>query len=62
VKLIRLHPDADAEVNEAARYYEWREPGLGLELIGEVERALEQILTNPEASRRIGRRVLRKAL
>lgn len=55
MKLIRLHPDADAEVNEAARCYESREPGLGLELLGEVERALEQILTNPEASRRIGR-------
>jgi hypothetical protein len=61
VKLTGLHPDADAEVNEAARYYESREPGLG-DLVGEVERALDQILTNPEASQRIGRRVRRKSL
>jgi hypothetical protein len=47
VKLITLHPDADAEVTEAARYYESREPGLGSDLLGEVERAFEQILANP---------------
>jgi toxin ParE1/3/4 len=62
VKLIALHPDADAEVSEAARYYESREPGLGSDLLGEVERALDQILTNPEASQKIGRRVRRKPL
>jgi toxin ParE1/3/4 len=62
VKLIRLHPDADAEVTEAARYYESREPGLGSDLLGEVERAFEQILANPEASGKIGRRVRRKSL
>ena len=60
--LISLHPDADAEVTEAARYYESREPGLGTDLLGEVERALDQILMNPEASQKIGRRVRRKPL
>ena len=62
MKLITLHPDADAEVTEAARYYESREPGLGSDLLGEVERALDQILTSPEASRKIARRVRRKSL
>ena len=62
MKLIGFHPDADAEVTEAARYYEVRKSGLGSDLIGEVERALDQILTNPEASQRIGRRVRRKSL
>jgi plasmid stabilization system protein ParE len=62
VKLIGLHPDADVELNEAARYYESRKAGLGLDLLGEVERAFDQILKNPEASRRIGRRVRRKPL
>ena len=62
MKLITLHPDADAEVTEAARYYESREPGLGSDLLGEVERALGQILTSPEASEKIGRRVRRKSL
>jgi len=47
---------------EAARYYEARRPGLGSSLLGEVERALDQVAANPEASQRIGRRVRRKAL
>jgi toxin ParE1/3/4 len=62
VKLVTLHPDADAEITDAARYYESREPGLGSDLLGEVEQALDQILTNPEASQKIGRRVRRKTL
>jgi hypothetical protein len=62
VKLIGFHPDADVEITEAAQYYEERLAGLGSDLLGEVERALEQILTNPEASQRIARRVRRKPL
>lgn len=62
MKLIVFHPDADAEVTEAAQYYEVRKSGLGYDLLVEVERALNQILTNPEASQRIGRRVRRKSL
>jgi toxin ParE1/3/4 len=62
VKLIGFHPDADVEITEAAQYYEERMAGLGSDLLGEVERALDQILTNPEASQRIARRVRRKPL
>ena len=62
MKLIGFHPDADAEVTEAAQYYETRNSGLGSDLFVEVERAIDQILTNPEASHRIGRRVRRKSL
>jgi len=62
VKRITFHPDADAEVTEAVQYYEVRSPGLGGELLGEVERALGQIATNPEACQRIGQRVPRKTL
>jgi toxin ParE1/3/4 len=62
VKLTVFHPDAEVEITEAAQYYEVHKPGLGSDLIGEVERALDQILTNPEASQRIGRRVRRKIL
>jgi ribosomal protein S18 acetylase RimI-like enzyme len=62
VKLVTFHPDADAEVTEAARYYEARQPGLGSDLLAELERALDQIPTYPEASRKIGRRVRRKPL
>jgi hypothetical protein len=62
MKIVGFHPDAGAEVTEAAQYYEARKSGLGSDLIGEVERALDQILTNPEASPQIGRRVRRKSL
>ncbi len=51
MKLIGFHPDADAEVTEAARYYAVRKSGLGSDLPGEVERARAQILTNPEVSK-----------
>jgi toxin ParE1/3/4 len=60
--LITFHPDAETEIIEAAQYYEVRKSGLGADLLGEVERALDQILTNSEASQRIGKRVRRKPL
>jgi len=62
VKLLGFHPDAGAELTDAAQYYEVREPGLGADLLDEVERALEHILTNPEASTRIAKRLYRKSL
>ena len=62
MKPITFHPDAEAEINEAARYYEDRSPGLGSELLGEVERALGLISRNPEACQRVGRRARRRSL
>ena len=62
MRLVEFHPEADAEVTEAARFYELRRAGLGIDLLQEVELALDQILTNPEASPQIGRRVRRKTM
>lgn len=62
MRLIVFHPEADAEITEAALYYEVRKPGLGSDFLGEIERGLDQISTNPEASHRIARRVRRKSL
>jgi toxin ParE1/3/4 len=62
VKLIVFHPNADAEITEAAQYYEVHKPGLGSDFLGEVGQGLDQISTNPEASQRIGNRVRRKTL
>ena len=62
MKLITFHPDAESEITEVARYYEAHRPGLGSDFLGEVERGLDQISTNPEASQRIARRVRRKPL
>jgi len=41
-----LHTDAVVEMNEAARYYEDRAPGLGLSFIEAVERSVDQIIAN----------------
>jgi len=62
MRLITFHPDAEAEVTEAAEYYESHSAGLGFDLLGEVERALEQVSANPETCQLIGRRVRRKTL
>jgi toxin ParE1/3/4 len=62
VKVITFHPDADDEIAEAAQYYEVRKPGLGSDFLGEIEKGLDQISINPEASQRIGRRARRKPL
>jgi plasmid stabilization system protein ParE len=62
VKLITFHPEADAEVTEAAQFYETRSPGLGSALLDEVQRSLDQMAMTPEAYQQIGRRVRRKSL
>ena len=62
MKVIGFHPDADAEITDAARYYEVRMSALGLTFLTEVERALDQILMNPDASPKIGKRLRRKSL
>jgi len=62
VKLITFHPEADAEVIEAAQFYETRSPGLGSALLDEVQRSLDQMATRPEAYQQIGKRVRRKIL
>jgi plasmid stabilization system protein ParE len=62
VKPIVFHPDAGAEITEAAQYYEVRKPSLGSSFLDEVERGIDHISTNPEASQLIARRVRRKPL
>jgi plasmid stabilization system protein ParE len=62
VKPITFHREAETEVNEAARYYEDRSLGLGSDLLGEVERALNLISRDPEAYQRVGKRVRRRSL
>ena len=62
MKSITFHPEAHAEVTEAAEFYERRSAGLGVALLEEVERSLEQVATTPEAYRQIGKRARRKPL
>ncbi len=46
---VVFHPLADRELMEAARFYESRAVGLGGDFVREVERALGQIIANPDA-------------
>ena len=62
MKLVSFHPEADAEVTEATRYYEMRSPGLGLLFLMEIQRSEEQIIANPEAYQLLGKEIRRKPL
>lgn len=44
-----FHRLADRELNEAARYYDLEDPGLGSSFLGEVGRCLQSIEDHPEA-------------
>lgn len=44
-----FHRLAERELNEAARYYDLEEPGLGSSFLQEVDRCLQSIETHPEA-------------
>jgi len=48
VKVV-LHPAAVADLSAAGDWYERQRPGLGVDLIVEIERALEVIAESPTA-------------
>jgi len=47
---VRIHEAAEAEINEAADFYDIESVGLGEELTDEIERAIEQISRYPLAA------------
>jgi plasmid stabilization system protein ParE len=57
-------PEAEEEMNEAARFYERRKEGLGLEFLNEVQRTITSILAHPQSgpalSQSIRRRIVRR--
>lgn len=56
-----FHPDADAELEEAALFYESRKAGLGRSFAAEVERTIALLCEYPDAGSAVGpkrRRVL----
>lgn len=48
MKLL-IHPEASADICEAAEYYEAKQAGLGLAFLQEVDSAMESILAMPKA-------------
>jgi toxin ParE1/3/4 len=53
------HPDADAELIDAARFYETKVPGLGAEFLDAIDAAVGAILQAPERWRIIAADVRR---
>jgi hypothetical protein len=53
MSLVVFHPEADAEVVEAAVWYDGQERGLGSDFLDEVDAALGHIRNSPEAFGRI---------
>jgi toxin ParE1/3/4 len=50
---FRPEPEASAELEDAALWYEGQRPGLGLELVQAVDSALAEITAWPQIGRRV---------
>jgi plasmid stabilization system protein ParE len=50
---LTYHPDAEAELVEAARFYEGRVPGLGARFLREFDAAIASIQEAPERWRTV---------
>lgn len=50
---LKFRPDAEAELSQAARWYEENRRGLGSEFVRAVEASLDSIARNPEMFPRI---------
>ena len=44
----QFHRLADRELNEAARYYDLEDPGLGSTFLEEVDRCVQSLRTTPK--------------
>jgi toxin ParE1/3/4 len=47
---LSIHEVAEAEINEAADFYDLESPGLGNVFIDEIQRALQSIIDFPDAA------------
>jgi plasmid stabilization system protein ParE len=61
-RLFSIHEAAEAEINEAADFYDLECPGLGSVFIDEIQKAIERIAEYPEAAPLIRARVRKRAL
>ncbi len=62
IRSVELHDLAEAELNEAARYYESEVAGLGVAFLAEDEHCITQIRDHPEAAPFLLKFVRRKVL
>ena len=64
MKEYQFLPEAEEEMNEAARFYEGRSEGLGEDFLEEVQHTVESILAFPQSgpviSENLRRRILQR--
>jgi toxin ParE1/3/4 len=61
-QLLVIHEAAEAEINEAADFYDIRSPGLGSVFVDEIEHAIRGISEFPEASPLVCGRVRKRPI
>jgi len=59
VKRVIFHPEAEAELVAAAKFYEAGSTGLGTDFMGEVERATRALVAYSRIGHRFSRRLRR---
>ena len=57
-----IHEAAEAEINEAADFYDLRSPGLGTEFLEEIQRVFGTISQFPEAAPLVRGRVRKRPI
>jgi len=62
MRKVTFHEDAEAEMIEAAQYYEEKAFGLGLSFLEAVETAVNQVLENPLAYQLVSDNIRHKLL
>jgi len=55
VRPLRLHRDADFELNDAADYFDRESPGLGSAFLDEVDSGFDRIRAFPDAAAEVAR-------
>lgn len=50
--MVRVRPEAQNDVLEAAQWYDERQPGLGAQFVAEIDAVFQRITEGPERFRR----------
>jgi plasmid stabilization system protein ParE len=61
-RLLSIHETAEAEINDAADFYDRVSPGLGAVFINEIRRAVQHIDMFPEAAPILRGRIRKRTL
>lgn len=61
-RLLLIHEAAEAEINEAADFYDLQSPGLGDAFLAEIERTIRSIVEFPEAAPLIQGRIRKRSI